>query len=89
MEDEEIKARLAGRSAKAGRFNALESWERTASKKERQMFESYVRNWLLMRADGVNIGWKSFANLCVDDIPGFDMGAQALQGALSGRIKRL
>ena len=89
MDDGAIRTKLAGRAQQAGRINALEAWEKTASQKDLKVFESYVRNWLLMRADGANIGWKSFAELCGEDIAGFNMGAQALKGALSGRIKRL
>jgi hypothetical protein len=87
--DEDIKQRLAKRGQYASRTNALQVWERTAPKKERAMFEAYVRNWLLLRDDGHNIGWKAFSELCCEDIPSFDVAHQALKGALSERIKRL
>ena len=51
--------------------------------------KAYVRNWLLLRDDGHNIGWKAFSELCCEDIPSFDVAHQALKGALSERIKRL
>lgn len=89
MEDDQIREKLARRTQYSNRANALESWERTAPKKDRKAFEAYLRNWLHMRNDGHPIGWKAFCELCVEDIGSFNMGPQALKGALSGRIKRL
>tara|TARA_R110000824_G_scaffold87037_8_gene214877 strand:- start:1850 stop:2143 length:294 start_codon:yes stop_codon:yes gene_type:complete len=87
--NEEIKQRLSERGQYANRTNALKVWEKTAPKQERTTFEAYVRNWLLLRDDGHNIGWKAFSELCCEDIPSFDVAHQALKGALSERIKRL
>lgn len=89
MTDEEIRKKLAAKSQYENRANALTTWEAAASKKDRKLFEDYVRNWLLMRVDGASIGWKGFSDLCAEDIPGFTVGPQPLKGALGGRIKRL
>ena len=89
LANEEIKQRLSERGQYANRTNALKVWEKTAPKQERATFEAYVRNWLLLRDDGHNIGWKAFSELCREDIPSFDVAHQALKGALSERIKRL
>lgn len=89
MDDESIRKKLAKRTQYSSRLNALEAWERVAPKKDRKTFEAYVRNWLEMKSDGHPIGWKAFCELCVEDIPTFNMGSQALKGALFGRIKKL
>ena len=89
MNDDDIRKKLEGRSQYSNRMNALEAWEKSATKKERAEFEAYVRNWLLLRADGASIGWKAFAELCSEDLRGFKIAPQGLKGALSDRIKRL
>lgn len=88
-DDEKIREKLAKRSQYTGRMNALETWEAQAGPGARTTFEAYVRNWLLMKADGHMIGWKAFAELCAEDIRGFHIGPQGLKGALGERIKRL
>jgi len=86
--DDDIRRKLEARS-QYKRMSGLERWEETATKAEREKFYRYVRNWLELKREGHSIGWAAFATLCQEDLKDFEVGAQALKGALSARIKRL
>ena len=87
--DKEISDRMDKADQYKGRKNCLEAWEDSAPKEDIEKFYSYVRVWLLKRASGSSIGWKSFTALCCEDIDSFNLREQGLMGALSGPIKRL
>lgn len=89
MDPKAMSARLDKADQYHVRKNGFDTWEAAAPAEDVKTFYDYLNMWLKKRQSGATIGWKSFAMICREDIPSFELGEQALLGALRDRIRNL